>query len=118
MTIFENADAVWHMNNLLGGENCPYEFLPEGKIRFVELSDDEKRQSQKRGGDGRAIVLEDACLRLNMYQTVRYRPKNNAISVYLRVKIEENTAGSLFYSDFLALELNRSGLFLGLSPQQ
>lgn len=112
MTIFENADAVWHMNNLLGGENCPYEFLPEGKIRFVELSDDEKRQSQKRGGDGRAIVLEDACLRLNMYQTVRYRPKNNAISVYLRVKIEENTAGSLFYSDFLALELNRSGLFL------
>ena len=118
---FNDAQIVWHMKNLTASEICPLELAVCGKVRVGEkLSSDEYAESVRRGGDGHVSVLEGGWLALDTYRARRFRPVDNAVSLYVRAWVGPKGTGGLFFSDFLALTIKPNGMavgFLGAKTQ-
>lgn len=109
--LWNEAEAVWNMDGVQGGENCPIRMRTEGSVEFVTLSSDELLLSERSLGDGKAVVLKNGFLRMDQHQAVRYRPENDRVSLYIRAKYDKDRPGCFFYSDFLSLCYYGGGIF-------
>ena len=111
---FKDAEIAWHMATATASENYPLDLAVCGKTRVGEkLIHDEYAESVRRGGDGFVAVLEGGWLALDTYRARRFRPVDNAVSLYVRAWVGPNGTGGLFFSDFLALTIGKNGLAIG-----
>jgi len=109
-----DAQIVWHMATPMASEICPLELAVCGKVRVGEkLAPDEYAQSTRRGGDGQVSVMEGGWLALDTYRARRFRPADNAVSLYVRAWVGPQGKGGLFFSDFLALTIKSNGMAIG-----
>lgn len=106
------AEAVWHLASPNGNEACPFELTNHNDVVFETLEGQEYEDSVARGGDGRVGWFRGGCLSLHTYRARRLRPKNNAVSLYVRAFLHPEEDGTLFFSDFLGLSLHPNGLVL------
>ena len=112
-----DAEAIWHLGSPNGNETCPFELFSWNAVSYEQLEGEEYAASIARGGDGRVALFNDSCLSLQAYRARRLRPKNNAVSLYIRACLQKGTCGTLFFTDFLGLSVHQTGLiqaFLGV----
>ncbi|PKK94786.1 MAG: hypothetical protein CVV60_04635, partial [Tenericutes bacterium HGW-Tenericutes-5] len=118
--LLNQAKVVWNMTPECM-ENNPLPLTLNGDVKVEKLDFLEDANSWKTTAWNYAVVLDQSShLSMDAEKVSVLRPQGNEVSLYVRAWMDNDAAGTFFFSDFLTLGIHPSGLaiaFLGVKTE-